>query len=80
MQAAATKLASFAFNRTQVYQGPVMIVWGSDFHFVDAHAMFGNMSAVIEYINAHPDIYKIHVQYATLSNVSNGRWNKTCYT
>lgn len=69
VQDAASKVANFALNRTQVYQGPVMIVWGSDFRFADAHSMFGNMSYIVDYINAHPEVYKMHVRYATLSDV-----------
>ncbi len=67
--AAADKVAAFARNRTQVYQGPVMIVWGGDFRFVEAQWMFGNMSYIVDYMNANQDIYNMHLQFATLSNV-----------
>lgn len=46
-----------------------MIVWGSDFRFVDAHAMFGNMTYIINYLNSNQATYGIHAQYSTLSNV-----------
>eukprot|EP00048_Salpingoeca_helianthica_P016244 m.231252 g.231252 ORF g.231252 m.231252 type:complete len:935 (-) comp18297_c0_seq1:121-2925(-) len=68
VQAAADRVAAWAYNRTQVYQGPILIAWGSDFNFPDAHAMFGNMTYIIDYINKNEDRYHIHIQYGTLSN------------
>jgi hypothetical protein len=36
VQAAALRLAWFLWNRSLVFQGPVMEVWGSDFRFQQA--------------------------------------------
>lgn len=64
----AQAFVNFVNANTPVYQGPVMAVWGSDFAFSNAEVMFGNMSLVVDELNANPDQYGVHVRFATLSN------------
>ena len=63
----AHTLAGFARGRRNVYQGPMLAVWGSDYRFHNASKMFGNMSRIHEEINANPAKYGMKVRYTTLS-------------
>jgi len=45
---------------------PVLIPFGADFLFQDAHIEFDNMDKVLEEINAQYDTFKVSVRYATV--------------
>ena len=59
-------MIEFAKNRTDIYQGPILTVWGSDFEFHQAEPMFGNMSLIHEEINSNPEKYGAKIRYTTL--------------
>ena len=59
-------MIEFAKNRTDIYQGPILTVWGSDFEFHQAQPMFGNMSLIHEEINSNPEKYGARIRYTTL--------------
>eukprot|EP01116_Phalansterium_solitarium_P019430 TRINITY_DN5407_c0_g1_i1.p1 TRINITY_DN5407_c0_g1~~TRINITY_DN5407_c0_g1_i1.p1 ORF type:complete len:801 (-),score=286.01 TRINITY_DN5407_c0_g1_i1:107-2509(-) len=61
-------LASTLTNMSSYYRGPLMAVWGSDFRFKNASYNFGNMTLLINYINANPSLFGLHIQYATLAD------------
>lgn len=63
----AQRLVLFLQQRRSVYRGPLMGVWGSDFRFTDAASMFGNMSRIMDFINARSDEYGLHLKYATVA-------------
>jgi hypothetical protein len=55
-----TRSASFRTNN-------VLIPFGCDFQFENAHMEFKNMDKVIKYINSHPDEYNMTLKYSTPS-------------
>ena len=52
---------------TAYYLSPLLLqeLWGCDFAFHDARAMFGNMSLVVDHINANAS-YGITIRFSTL--------------
>lgn len=47
-------LHDFLAARAAHMRGPLLMLFGSDFHWHHASAMFGNMTMLMDYIHAHP--------------------------
>jgi len=67
----ADLFVSILKNISAHYRSIVMLPWGTDFHFVDAAAQFGNMSRLLEYINTHTAKYGVHIRFSTLAEYFN---------
>lgn len=64
--ARAAALANVLWGQAQIYRGPLLTVWGSDFRFVNAHRQFGNMTQLVNYITAHQEAFGMRVRFSTL--------------
>ena len=74
VSARAATLAAFVNARAPYYRGDLLLLWGHDFGFWDAPAMFGNMSLVIDYINAHADAFGFAIRYSTLAEYFDAKY------
>jgi len=59
------------------YRNLVLAPWGNDFRFADARSQFGNMSLIINYINARPDQFHLNIRYSTLADFFDALHNLT---
>eukprot|EP01119_Soliformovum_irregulare_P015649 TRINITY_DN4429_c0_g1_i8.p1 TRINITY_DN4429_c0_g1~~TRINITY_DN4429_c0_g1_i8.p1 ORF type:complete len:877 (-),score=245.06 TRINITY_DN4429_c0_g1_i8:14-2644(-) len=62
----ADDFASQIRQRARSNQTPnVLVPFGSDFQFENAHMLFKNMDHLIDYLNANQGVYDLHVFYST---------------
>lgn len=62
----AKVLHSFLSKRAANMRGPLLMLFGSDFHWHDAPAMFGNMTLLMDYIHSHPaDFSGMKLRFST---------------
>ena len=72
VQSRATLFSAYIRAQAQSYRGPpFMLLWGADFHFHNSPVQFGNMSALVREINAHPATYGLRVRYSTATEYFN---------
>lgn len=63
-------MISLIEERSQYFQGPLMILWGHDFAFDNANLMFDNMDLMLNEINKNPEKYGVRFIYIQRSNHS----------
>ena len=63
----AAALKEFVQQRKPVFQGPILAVWGSDYRFMNASLMYGNMKKIHAEVNAHPQKYGMRIRFTTLA-------------
>lgn len=75
ISARAATLAAFVNSRAVWYRGSdLLLLWGNDFAFWNAEVMFGNMSLLVDYINANEDAFGFNIRFSTFADYLDAKY------
>jgi lysosomal alpha-mannosidase len=62
----AGKFAAYFKDMAKHYRQPIIqITMGSDFMYINAEIWYKNIDYLIDYVNAHPELYNMEIIYST---------------